>query len=147
MGGKLARHATGATLRMILVDTSVWIDHYRGTDSAEALWLNSAIRNDVDLCVCGIVLTEVLQGIKSIRHYRRVKQVMEALVYLQMFQNSYILAADLYRDARAQGKIIRSTIDCLIAACAISNDVPLLQKDKDFLAISSVSTLSLVVPT
>ena len=129
---------------MILVDTSVWIDYFRGVNSPEARWLSSAIADDAALCICGVVLTEILQGIKSDSQYRTVKQSLEAMLYLPISRDAYCLAADIYRAARKRGKTIRNTVDCIIAACAITNNVRLIQKDKDYLAIASVSKLKLV---
>lgn len=46
---------------MILVDTSVWIDFFRGQDLAHVVSLERAIINAEDLALCGLILTEVLQ--------------------------------------------------------------------------------------
>ena len=127
---------------MILVDTSVWVDFFRGAGSPEAAREARAV-DDEDVCLCGLILTEVLQGIPSGREHRRVRRLLDALIYLPMERRDYVLAADLYRAARAKGKRIRNTVDCIIAACAISHNVPLLQKDKDFLALAAVSRLKL----
>ena len=129
---------------MILVDTSVWVDYFRGVDSPEARWLSSAVAADADLCICGVVLTEILQGIGSESRYRKVRQSLEPLLYMPASQNAYYLAADIYRAARKQGYTIRNTVDCIIAACAITNNARLVQKDKDYITIASVSKLKLV---
>ncbi len=129
---------------MILVDTSVWIDYFRGVDSPEARRLASDIAGDEDVCICGMILTEILQGIKSESQYGTVKRSLEALLYLPISRDAYHLAADIYRAARKRGKTIRNTVDCIIAACAITNNVRLLQKDRDYLTIASVSKLKLV---
>ena len=129
---------------MVLVDTSVWIDHFRSINSPEAGWLAAAIANDADLCICGLILTEALQGIQARRQRELLGRMFDALIYLPMRREGYVLAADVYCAARAKGKRIRNTVDCIIAACAIVNDVPLLQRDKDFLASASVSDLNLV---
>ena len=129
---------------MILVDTSVWIDYFRGVDSPEAGWLSSAIADDADLCICGVVLTEILQGIKLESQYRAAKRSLEAMLYLATSRGAYYLAADIYRAARKRGQTIRNTIDCIIAACAITNNARLVQKDKDYITIASVSKLKLV---
>jgi hypothetical protein len=129
---------------MILVDTSVWIDYFRGAPSPEAGRLAQSIRDEEDLCLCGLVLTEILQGIPSPEEYRRVRRCLSALLYLPTPRRAHILAADIYRAAARAGKVIRNSVDCIIAACAIVHDVPLLQKDKDFLVIAGVSRLRLV---
>jgi predicted nucleic acid-binding protein len=129
---------------MVLVDTSVWIDFFRGVNSPEAGRLTAAIMAETDLCICGLVQTEILQGIKSDAQYKQVKMFLRDLVYLPTPKSGYLLAADIYRAARKKGKTIRNSIDCLIAACAIINKVPLLQKDRDYLTIAAVSDLKLL---
>ena len=62
-----------------------------------------------------------------------------------MPKETFVLAAELYQRATAEGRPIRNAIDCMIAACAITHDVPLAQKDKDFQTIAEVSDLKLVV--
>ena len=129
---------------IMLVDTSVWIDYFRGKDSAEVNRLSSALSEDEDLCICGLVLTEILQGIRSATQYRRVRRMLNPLIYLPMSKQDHVAAADIYRTARAGGRTIRNSLDCLIAACAISHGVPLLQNDRDFQTIAAVSKLRFV---
>jgi predicted nucleic acid-binding protein len=131
---------------MILVDTSVWIDFFRNTDSWEAARLAAAIEMQEDVGICGPILMEIRQGIASDRTVKQVEQLLSPLVYMPTLRRTYCRAADIYRAARARGKTIRNTIDCLIAACAAENQAPLLQRDKDFLIIAKVSTLELVLP-
>ena len=50
-------------------------------------------------------------------------------------------AVALYRMARRGGFTVRSSIDCLIAACALRNDLEVLHRDRDFAAIGRVSQL------
>lgn len=129
---------------MILVDSSVWIDHFRGRKSTEAQRLASAISVDEDLCVCGLILTEVLQGIRSEISYRQVRRLLEALVYLPMPRRVYTRAAEIYRTTRAAGRTIRNSVDCIIAACAIEHEVHLLHRDRDFTIIQRFSPLKLM---
>ena len=88
---------------MILVDTTVWIDFFSERDSSQAKHLASLIEQQDELCVCGIVLTEILQGIKNPAEYQKVKNLMESLLFLDMTKHTYILAADIYRSLRAKG--------------------------------------------
>ena len=130
---------------MILVDTSVWIDYFRGASTRQADYLQQAIQRDDDLCTCGIIVTEILQGIPSDEELREVKNDLASLIFLPMPDQSYYLAANIYRKAKSKGLMIRSTIDCLIGACAIENGAILLQNDKDYQAIARVSSLRLIV--
>jgi len=131
---------------MMLVDTSVWIDFFRGKETAETDHLAAALSADEDICICGLILAEILQGVPSPGQYRRVRKALDPLIYLPMSRDDHILAANIYRAARTKGKTIRNTMDCIIAACAISHSVPLLQADRDFITIRTVSKLQFVAP-
>jgi len=131
---------------VILVDTSVWIDHFRGDESPEAARLARALDEHEDVCICGLIWTEILQGIGADRQHRRVKRLLGGLIYLPLDRRGHTLAADLYRRARRAGKTIRNTTDCVIAACAIAHGAPLLHRDRDFGTIASVSKLRIVRP-
>lgn len=131
---------------MILIDTSVWIDHFRGDGSHEAGRLARALDDNEDICICGLIWTEILQGIRSDRQHRRVKRSLGGLIYLPLDRRGHTLAADIYRRARRAGKTIRNTTDCIIAACAIAHNVSLLHRDRDFDTIASVSKLRIMRP-
>jgi predicted nucleic acid-binding protein len=53
----------------------------------------------------------------------------------------FLQAADLYRLARKAGLTIRSSADCLIAACAMRSDLEVLHQDRDYTQIARVSAL------
>ncbi len=128
---------------IVLIDTSVWIEYFRGTEVREAHLLHQLLEDEADLCICGPVLTEVLQGIRDDKQYEKTKSELESLLYLPLKKDQYVEAAMLYRKCRKHGETIRSPIDCVIAACAIASSVPLLQRDRDFEIIASHSTLQL----
>lgn len=121
---------------MVLVDTSVWIDFFAGRDLPHVEWLVDLIDRGEDLCVCGVILAEVLQGIRKDREYRTTKAYLADLFYLDLPRKVYLRAADIYRTLRAEGVTIRNTVDCLIAAACIEHDAILLHNDRDFEAIS-----------
>jgi len=126
---------------MILVDTSVWIDYFRGRDSREAMQLVAALEADENICICGPILMEIRQGIASDRDARNIERRMSPLMYLPTLRKTYRRAADIYRAARVCGKTIRNSVDCLIAACAIENHAMLLHRDRDYTIIAEVSEL------
>ncbi|OUM87210.1 MAG: hypothetical protein BAA01_09075 [Bacillus thermozeamaize] len=122
---------------MILVDTSVWIDFFNGTNSKEKDLLRQLIINHVQVSLTDLILTEILQGIRDHRQYERVKDLLLRLNILHAVPvKTYIHAAEIYRTCRNKGFTIRKTIDCLIAAVAIESDCQLLSKDKDFISIA-----------
>jgi predicted nucleic acid-binding protein len=129
---------------IVLVDTSVWIEYLRGTDAREAQILHHLLEDEADLCICGPVLTEVLQGVKDDRQYARTKTELESLIYLPLRKERYLDAAALYRNCRKRGETVRNPIDCVIAACAIFSTVPILHRDRDFETIARHSSLRLL---
>ncbi len=118
---------------MILVDTSVWIDFLKGANSPQRSLLHHLIEDDEDLSLTGIILTEILQGIKDDKDFRAVKDILlEFPIYHSKAIETYLQAADIYRTCRKQGKTVRKTVDCLIAAICLENNLTLLHKDSDF---------------
>lgn len=128
----------------MLVDTSVWVDALRGSDTPQTRKLASTLAEKGGVCICGLVLTEVLQGVRSSHERGEAQRRFALLGYLPMPRRAYLLAARIYRSARARGWTVRSTMDCLIAACAIVNGASLLQSDRDFEVLASVCSLELV---
>jgi predicted nucleic acid-binding protein len=126
---------------MILVDTSVWVDFLQGLQTSEADRLSTAITKKEYICTCGMVLTELFQGIKEEKAVKKVRQAFTPVLYLPMSRRAFERAADLSRRTRKNGKTVRSTVDCMIASCAIEHRVPLLHRDKDFEIIAEVSAL------
>jgi predicted nucleic acid-binding protein len=131
---------------MILVDTTVWIDFLKGQETPEAKCLERLIGANEDICVCGVILTEVLQGIREDKDYAAVSTRFDALVYLPMSQTTFKKAADLYRALRRKGVTIRNAVDCMIAAVAIEHNIPLLHHDRDYTAIAQHGGLKVIDP-
>jgi len=117
---------------MLLVDTTVWIDFFRGDSSPHVGRLVHALARGDDVCICGVVLTEILQGIREDRDHRRVLSRLDPLLFLPMTRQTFVDAAGIYRTLRRKGVTIRRATDCLIAAVAIEHDVELLHHDRDF---------------
>ena len=67
---------------MIIVDTTVWIDFFRDCQEPHVSVLESLIRKKDNLCICGIILTEVLQGIREERDYEKTKNLFDKLIFL-----------------------------------------------------------------
>lgn len=124
---------------MILVDTSVWIATFR---SLEPLDLESVVEFD-EIVTCLPVVQEVLQGFRDEGAFRRAREAMLALPIVEspIAEDLYTDAVDLYRVARRGGRSVRSSVDCLIAACAIRNDLEVVHLDRDFRSLALVSPL------
>lgn len=124
---------------MTLVDTSTWIEVFRKT---KPLDLTALVAFD-DIVTCLPVIQEVLQGFRDERAFRAAREAMFALPLVEspMRADLFEEAVGLYRAARRQGLTIRSSVDCLIAACAIRHDLEVLHRDRDYVQIARVSSL------
>src|SRR3990172_12625670 len=117
---------------MILVDTSVWIDFLNGMDSPERRTLHRLIADAEDMSITGIILTEILQGIREDKDFRMTRDYLMAFPLFEPKGATYLNAAGIYRQCCKQGKTVRSTVDCIIAAILPENDFTILHKDHDF---------------
>ncbi len=131
---------------MILVDTSVWIDFFAGRDSSHVSRFEQLVLDNENLALCGIVLTEILQGIADDVDYRRVRRDLRPLVMLPMTESVFVRAADIYRELRKKGITIRKSNDCIIAATVLEYGCELLHNDKDFVPIEKHFALKIVNP-
>ena len=121
---------------MYLTDTSIWIDLFNNNTTE---YINKLFENE-QLSLSSTIYFEVLQGTKNKNLFNKIKNVLleQNFYNLQHNHQSYEQAAQIYRSCRKQGITIRSSIDCLIAQCAIENDLILLHNDKDFDKIASI---------
>ena len=120
---------------MVLVDTTVWIDFFSANPYQHVKTLENLIVKREDICLCGIILTEVLQGIREDSEFNHTQDLLGNLVFLPMQYYVFLRSAEIYRNLRRKGITIRKPVDCMIAAVAIENDIPLLHNDKDFIPI------------
>jgi predicted nucleic acid-binding protein len=127
---------------MILVDTSVWVDFLRGEKSPQHETLHRLIEAEEDIAVTEIILTEILQGIKKDKDFQTTRDyLLEFPIYRPKGIETYLEAVRIYRECRKRGKTVRKTVDCIIAAICMENDLPLLHKDNDFDLIKACTDL------
>ena len=117
---------------MILVDSSVWIDYFRGTATPQAEKLESLLGTE-PIATGDLILTEVLQGFVSDRDFNQARKLLTSLVVVDLAgQDIAIQAAKNFRALRALGVSVRKTIDTVIATRCIESGLPLLYSDRDF---------------
>jgi len=126
---------------MVLVDTTVWIDFFVDRDEPHVATLQELIENEEDISLCGVILAEVLQGIRSDTEFFKTKEYFGDLIFLPMRQANFLRAAEVYRSLRKKGITIRKPVDCMIASVAIEYDIHLLHNDRDFDHIAKHSSL------
>lgn len=118
---------------MILVDTSVWVDYFRGTNSRAAGRLDALLGVE-PLAIGDLILAEVLQGIDGERTFDETRTMLGALdVVVIGGEEVAVEAARNVRRLRALGVTVRKTVDTLIATRCILGGYELLHADRDFL--------------
>ncbi len=124
---------------MVLVDTSVWIEFFRKPARID---LPAVVDLD-EVVTCLPVLQEVLQGFRDEPAFALARDAMLALPMVEspLRQEVFEEAVALYRRARAAGLTVRSSVDCLIAACALRHGLAVLHHDRDFGFLARVSSL------
>jgi predicted nucleic acid-binding protein len=128
---------------MIVVDTSVWVDHLRDADTPEVVALRSAITQRQAVGITGVIRTELLQGVAE-RSVPALARDLDSFPLVSLEDSDYDLAARLFRSSRSAGTTVRNVVDCLIAAPCIRLGVPLLHKDVDFDKLAAISDLRVV---
>ena len=117
---------------MILVDSSVWIDFFRGTSTAQAERLDQLLGNEL-LAVGDLMLTEILQGFSTERDFNQAKKLLTALDIVDIGgMEIAVQAARNFRWLRSRGITVRKTIDTLIATRCIESNFALLYSNRDF---------------
>ena len=117
---------------MILVDSSVWIDYFRGIATPQAEKLDLLLGTE-PIATGDLILTEVLQGFANDRDFNQARKLLASLVTVNLVGRTVaIKAAENFRALRSLGISVRKTIDTLIATHCIENRLPLLYSDKDF---------------
>jgi hypothetical protein len=124
---------------VILVDTSIWIETFRRTRPLDL----EAVASFDEIVTCLPVVQEVLQGFRDEGAFGVARDAMLALPAIEspLTESVVLEAITLYRTARRRGLTIRSSVDCLIAACALRHDLEVLHRDRDFTALARCSPL------
>jgi len=131
---------------VVIVDTTVWVDYFRGTRNAETDWLDAELDRQ-RLAVTDLVVGEVLQGV---RDEVAARQVERRLLELEVFETGGVdlarEAARNYRTLRGRGHTVRKTVDCLIATVCLRGQHALLHRDRDFDPFERILRLAVVHP-
>jgi hypothetical protein len=127
---------------VIVVDTSVWIDVLNDAPTPQAQRCVQLIESGGPIALTDVILTEVLQGLRSDREAALVERHLRAFPILRLQDlDDFLLAAKLYRAARRAGVTVRKTLDCLIAAPCVRTGAPLLHADADFDRLAACTPL------
>jgi len=117
---------------LILVDSSVWIDYFKGAVTPQTEKLDQLLGRE-PLATGDLILTEVLQGFTRDRDFDTASRMMTSLTIVELGGREIaIQAARNFRALRHLGVTIRKTIDTVIATRCILGGYHLLHNDRDF---------------
>ena len=115
-----------------MVDSSTWIDYFRGVSTAQTAKLDSLLDRE-PLAIGDLILAEVLHGFTNNRDFNKAKGLLTCLDIVDIGGiDIAIQAAKNFRTLRGFGITVRKTIDTLIATRCIENGYVLLHNDRDF---------------
>lgn len=117
---------------MILVDTSVWIDYFRGRTTPQAALLDHLLGR-TPIAVGDLIAAELLQGVRDEREFDLLRSSLESFAHIPLVgYDLAVQAASNFRALRTLGVTVRKTIDVLIATRCIEDGLTLLHADHDF---------------
>jgi predicted nucleic acid-binding protein len=120
----------------VLVDSSIWIDFFRGVEAAVSAM--TAVTKTTRVVVCGQIKQEVLQGSRDHKAFEKLEKQMSIWDYEPEVPEDFVEAARIFSKLRWKG-ITLPPSDCLIAALARRLNVPLLTQDPDFDSIPELT--------
>lgn len=125
---------------MVLVDTSILINYIKGNKEGKTELLDRIITEKIPFGINKYIYQELLQGARNNKEYELLKTYLSTQKFydLKDSKSSYENAARIYLACKKKGITVRSTIDTIIAQCAIENKVKLLHNDKDFTLMATV---------
>ena len=126
---------------MILIDTSAWIEFLRDTGSPVCNRLTAEL--DKEIAVSDPIRMELLAGARNEEHLEQLRSLLARYTHIHAQPVDYEQAGILYRQCRVQGETVRKLTDCLIAAIAIRQGLPILHQDSDFDVLSRHTALKL----
>ena len=126
---------------MIVVDSSVWIEMLRKTESPADRTLTRLLHEDAPVATTEMVAGEILAGAQDDLDHVRLRRELLATRFIPLggFEG-FERAARLVRECRGLG-VTASLSDCLVAAPAISAGAAVLHADADFDRIASATAL------
>lgn len=130
----------------VIVDTSIWslaLRRHTPSLKPETEVLRKIIEQGENIFLLGIILQEILQGVKEQAAFKRIKEHFEAFPMLEITREIYVKAAELKNHLSKNG-VQAGTVDALIAAAAISSECYLFTNDNDFNRIAKHSKLKLL---
>lgn len=116
---------------MVIVDTTVWIDFFRGAENPQTKWLETEAQRK-RLGLTDLILGEVLQGIREDQEFQKVQaELLKFELFVTGGIELAVQAAQNFRELRKKGFTVRRVADCWIATFCIREGHELLHRDRD----------------
>jgi len=129
---------------LTLVDSSAWIELFRGTGSRTHERLAELLRSDEQLVTTEPISMELLAGARNRAHGRTLRRALAVCAMAPVRgPGDWENAAAVFASCRRAGATPRSLFDCLIASVAIRIEAPVLARDRDFELIARHTALEL----
>jgi predicted nucleic acid-binding protein len=123
---------------MILIDTSLWIPFFGAKSSSAGNFIEDTLRRYESVCINSVIEMEILQGIREDAIFKTIKSyLVDFQYYPELGKQYYDAAVEIYRTCRKNGLTIRRSMDCLIAANALIDNLQVAHFDRDFEMIRS----------
>lgn len=119
----------------VLIDTCIWSHAIRNKKPTEkqalaVIELTELIKES-RVEIIGAIRQEILSGIKHSKQFVKLKASLAVFHDIQLTQDDYELAAELFNTLRSKG-IQGSNTDFLICAVSINYDLTIFTDDADF---------------
>lgn len=128
---------------MTLVDSSVWIDYFRGDKNLQTEYLDQLLEgSEEEVAVGDLVVFEVLHGFADVRAQRKAQALLLSTTVVDIGGlDNALRAASVYRRLREQGRTVRSPVDILLASFCMTYGHVLLHRDADFESLKTLGDL------
>lgn len=116
----------------VIIDTTVWIDFFRGQETKQTALLETIVRRG-EGALGDLIVSEILQGVERDAEFRKLQRhLFDFTIYPMVGRQNAVASARNYRTLRAKGFTVRKIVDCWIATFCIDRSFALLHNDRDF---------------
>jgi predicted nucleic acid-binding protein len=126
----------GEESKGVLVDTSVWIEFFKPGSPTGKKLEDLIIKNSVR--ICGIILYELMQGVKSEPEKTIILDALSNIRYYEMTKSLWRKSADISASLKKKGLTLPMS-DIFIASIAIEHNLSVFTLDKHFEQIPGVT--------
>jgi predicted nucleic acid-binding protein len=128
--------------KKILIDTSVWIDYFKGNDTTLHDKVDNALTH-CHICIPKVVLAELIQGAKSEKEIAVIEDFITAFQIIDQKEDTWLKAGRLSFSLKRKG-VTAHIVDCYISVIATENECSIFSLDEHFKSIKEFSHIELI---